>query len=1073
MSPVRSPVDPQGLDAVILDLDGVITQTSRIHARAWKRVFDEFLAGRGAERPFDIRGDYARHVDGKPRCDGAKSFLDSRGIDLPEGDPSDDPERETLWGLGNRKNRVFQQLLLEEGVEVFSDTVEMISRWRERGLKIAVVSSSKNCEAVLAAAGLFDLFDARVGGVVAERRGLSGKPAPDLLLHAAAELGVEPSRAAVVEDAVAGVQAGRAGKFALVIGVDRLDQGRALREAGADTVIKTLGDLNGEREGGVTTGPTRAPESESGDPEQGNGGKPSPDFDPWRLAYEGWDPESQPLRESLCTLGNGHFATRGAAEESLAGDHHCPGTYLHGGYNRLETEIAGRVVENEDLVNWPNWLCLTFRPEGGRWLDLDEVEVLAHRQSLCLRTGILTRSVRVRDQEDRITHLVSRRIVHMDHPHLAATEWTLTPENWSGNLEIRTALDGTVTNRGVARYRDLRGDHLEPLSTCQIGEDGIALLVQTNQSHIQMAQAARTGVFVDDTPAALDRETEEIPGLIAQRLTLACERGKPLRVEKIVSLFTSRDRAISEPLLSAQEAILDIGPFEELLSSHRQAWQRLWQRCDIQIGGQGFDQMVLRLHIFHLLQTVSMNTIDLDTGVPARGLHGEAYRGHIFWDELFVFPFLNMRIPEVSRALLMYRHRRLPRARRAAREAGLRGALYPWQSGSDGREESQAVHLNPRSGRWVSDETHLQRHVNAAIAHNVWMYHQATNDLEFLSFYGAEIILEIARLWASLAEFNLERDRYEIRGVVGPDEYHTRYPDADETGLSNNAYTNVMAVWTLRCADHVLQILPADRRRELIDELGISDEELLRWDEISRRMFIPFRDDGIISQFEGFEDLEEFDWEAARRQHGDIQRLDRILEAEGDTTNRHRVSKQADVLMLFHLFSAEELVELFAHMGYIFSPNLIPNNIEHSLLHTSHGSTLSRLVHSWVLARSDRRRSWSLFQGALESDIFDIQGGTTPEGIHLGAMAGTVDMIQRGYTGLEMRGDALWFKPRMPEALTEIRLRLRHRGHWLSIHMTHRELCISFDQGGPGTVRVGLGGEVHTLNQGDTHRFAL
>ena len=162
-------------------------------------------------------------------------------------------------------------------------------------------------------------------------------------------------------------------------------------------------------------------------------------------------------------------------------------------------------------------------------------------------------------------------------------------------------------------------------------------------------------------------------------------------------------------------------------------------------------QLILRLHVFHLLQTVSPNSIDLDVGIPARGLHGEAYRGHIFWDELFIFPFLNFRIPDITKSLLHYRYRRLDQARWNARTSGFNGALYPWQSGSDGREESQTLHLNPQSGRWTPDNSSLQRHVNAAIAYNVWQYYQVTGDWEFLSFYGGEMILEIARLFASLA----------------------------------------------------------------------------------------------------------------------------------------------------------------------------------------------------------------------------------------------------------------------------------------------------------------------------------
>jgi trehalose/maltose hydrolase-like predicted phosphorylase len=476
--------------------------------------------------------------------------------------------------------------------------------------------------------------------------------------------------------------------------------------------------------------------------------------------------------------------------------------------------------------------------------------------------------------------------------------------------------------------------------------------------------------------------------------------------------------------------------------------------------------MILRLHVFHLLQTVSPHSVDLDVGVPARGLHGEAYRGHIFWDELFIFPFLNLRIPEITRALLRYRHRRLPAARRLAREAGYCGAMYPWQSGSDGREETQVLHLNPKSGRWLPDNTHLQRHVNAAIAYNVWRHYEATGDAEFLSVYGAEMLVEIARFWASIASFNAERGRYEIRGVMGPDEFHDRYPWAEKPGLDNNAYTNVMAVWVLLRALDARMLLDSERRVELDERLGLGADEVAGWDEISRKMFVPFHD-GVISQFEGYERLEEFDWEDYRAKYGDIHRLDRLLEAEGDTVNRYKASKQADALMLFYLFSAEELGDLFARLGYPFEGELIPRTVDYYLRRTSNGSTLSGIVHSWVLARSDRARSWTQLKAALESDIADVQGGTTPEGIHLGAMAGTVDLVQRGQTGLEIRDDMLRLNPCLPEELRGLRFRIRHRGHWLDIDIGCERLTISAPDGWDGPDRIVIRDESYGFHAGE------
>lgn len=241
-------LDPNAFDALLFDLDGVVTRTAAVHAEAWKRLFDQYLAGRAgrlgeAFEPFDIEGDYRTWVDGKPRYDGVKGFLESRGISLPYGTPDDDPDAETICGLGNRKNEYFRRLLHERGAEVFESTVALIDDARSRGTKVAVVSSSKNCADILDAAGLAALFDARVDGVEIERLGLPGKPAPDMFLEAARRVGVEPGRAVVLEDAVSGVQAGRAGGFGLVVGVDRTGQAGELRGAGAEIVVSDLAQI--------------------------------------------------------------------------------------------------------------------------------------------------------------------------------------------------------------------------------------------------------------------------------------------------------------------------------------------------------------------------------------------------------------------------------------------------------------------------------------------------------------------------------------------------------------------------------------------------------------------------------------------------------------------------------------------------------------------------------------------------------------------------------------------------------------------------------------------------------------
>ena len=239
---------PDGVRACLFDLDGVLTETAKVHAAAWKEMFDGYLRERAANSgeefvEFDAVGDYDEYVDGKPRDEGVSSFLDSRGIDLPQGEKTDTPDAETIDGLGNRKNEIVLRMIKDDGVTAYVGSVRYVRAVGERGLARAVVSSSTNCLEVLEAAGIEDLFQERIDGVVADREHLKGKPAPDTFLAGARALGVEPGQAAVFEDALVGVEAGRAGGFACVVGVDRVGQAQELREHGADIVVGDLAEL--------------------------------------------------------------------------------------------------------------------------------------------------------------------------------------------------------------------------------------------------------------------------------------------------------------------------------------------------------------------------------------------------------------------------------------------------------------------------------------------------------------------------------------------------------------------------------------------------------------------------------------------------------------------------------------------------------------------------------------------------------------------------------------------------------------------------------------------------------------
>ncbi len=794
-------------------------------------------------------------------------------------------------------------------------------------------------------------------------------------------------------------------------------------------------------------------------------------MDPWVWAYEGFDPETEGLREALCTLGNGYMATRGAAAESAADDVHYPGTYPAGVYDRLETEIAGQTVENESIVNIPNWLMLQLAIGDGPWLDMAAVELLDYRQELDLRRGILTRSARFRDGEGRTTRSVERRLVHMALPHLAALQTTVVAEDWSGRLRVRAGIDASVKNWGIPRYRQLSSRHLDVLSLEETDGETLLARVETVQSHVRIAEVARTRIKKGEGDAEPERRLSRDEGVIAHEFEVDLTQGETATVEKVVAVFTSRDDGISEVGRDALLALEQTGDFAELLVGHETAWRHLWARSSLALPENEDVLQIARLHLFHLFQTASPNTLDMDVSLGPRGLHGEAYRGLAMWDDLYVFPVLDLRLPEVTRDLLKYRSRRLPEARRMARRAGQRGAMFPWQGGSNGEEMAQKIHLNPQSGRWIPDVTDLQRHVGLAIARNVRQYHDATADDQFMADYGAELLFEIARFFADLSSYDSARGRHEIRGVLGPDEFHTAYPGAETPGLNNNAYTNVMAAWLFGEAARLPELLSERRAAELTDALAIDGDELARWDELSRKLVVPFHADGVISQFEGYEQLEELDWDGYRARYGDIHRLDRILEAEDDTPNRYKLSKQADAVMLFYVFSRDELEGLLGRMGYELRPEQVAATIDYYLERTSHGSTLSDAVFAWALAREGRDDAYARFMRTLRSDVDDVQGGTTPEGIHLGAMTSGVDLLQRCFTGLEHRDGVLSLDPRWPARLGPIDLDLAYRGHPLRLELAGGRARLSSRSDRAAPVSVRRGAEVVELAAGGAVEF--
>ncbi len=1012
-----------GFDAVVFDLDGVVTNTASLHSVAWKSVFDEVLQMYGNNKavlshPFDIENDYLQFVDGKPRYKGVESFLASRAIDIPYGEAADLPGFGTMCAIGNLKNEQFNALLLKQGVDVFESTIDFIKKLIENDIKVGLATSSKNCKGILQTSKLDALFQCVIDGKYSAEHGLAGKPEPDIFTEAARCLDVDVARCVVVEDAVSGVQAGRKGNFGLVIGLARHQNHSELKAAGADMVVSDAEELSVEIiETWFETGLHE---------------------DNWSIRYTDFVAEKQKHRETLLSIGNGYVVTRGAMCEAVPDTFNYPGTYMAGVYNSLESAVAGKTVWNEDLVNCPNWLFTSFRINKEKWLSFDDVKIVDIERRLDLRSGFLSGWMLIEDNQGRQTMLETLRFASMDNKHVLALEHSVTPVNYSADISIQTTLDASHMNDGVSRYRQLNQYHLKAVQTGYRG-NRFWLQCQTATSGIQIALAAHISCNGSETALKYESYDGGIRAIATRNLT----EGHDFVLQKTVAIVNSH--CTQQVLEAARKINEEENDFDILAAQSRRAWQKIWKEIDIEIAGDRRTQKLIRLNLYHLMLTASPYSATHDAGIPARGLHGEAYRGHIFWDEMFILPFYNIHYPEVSKAVLMYRYRRLDAAKRYAADHGYKGAMFPWQSGSNGIEQTQVIHLNPVSGKWDPDHSSLQRHVSLAIALNIVRYYENTGDKQFMQDFGMEMLYEISRFWASAATLGDDK-KYHITKVMGPDEFHEKYPEAVVGGISDNAYTNMMCVWLW---NKTLKLTSAmgDNLKAVFEKSGISFAEFDNWQHIAAKLHVPMNANGVLEQFSGFFNLEELDWDLYRQKYSNIHRLDRILKAEGLSPDKYKLAKQPDSLMLFFNLNGDEIAELFEDRTELTPNEILSANFDYYLPRSSHGSSLSHVVHSKLAAYLGMEAlAWEHFNYALTSDYDDIQGGTTAEGIHTGAMAGSVLLTVSAFAGISLKANTLNINPALPDNWNSLTMRFVFRGTRIEIILHKDSLNIKTDK---------------------------
>ncbi|MBD2386072.1 beta-phosphoglucomutase [Cylindrospermum sp. FACHB-282] len=736
----------------------------------------------------------------------------------------------------------------------------------------------------------------------------------------------------------------------------------------------------------------------------------------WILIENQFDPRQSHSRETIFTIGNGYLSTRGSFEEGYTRS--LPATLINGVYDEVP-------VVYTELANCPDWLPLVVtinsespleavrvrgasRREAERF-RLDLGEILQYQRQLDLRHGILSRSLRWRSPKGHIIDIYFERFASLQDEHVLGQRCQLTPINFDGSIEVQASINGYPENQGFNHWEEIdqgKTDH------------GIWLHSRTRNSRIDIGMAARMTIL--GTEASLQVTT--VPGYPTLSATFKVQShpGGPspspqtVTVEKVVTVFTSRD--IESPVTAAREKLAQLPDYTTLLNGHKQAWDEVWQNSDILIEGDSTAAFAVRYNLFQLL--IAAPRHDDQVSIPAKTLSGFGYRGHIFWDtEIFILPFFIFTQPAIARNLLNYRYNTLNGARRKAAHSGYQGAMFAWESADTGDEVTPRWSLpSDFYGEdvriWCRDR---EIHNNANIAYAVWYYWQVTGDDQWMRDCGAEMILDTAIFWGSRVECNPESGQYELRGVIGADEYHEF--------VHNNAFTNRMVQWHLQKAlliDDWLRHTFPQRAADLEDKLQITSEMRRHWQDIIAKILLLYDPATLlIEQFEGFFQLADInlaDYEPRDRS------MQVILGIEG--ANKHQVLKQPDVLMLLYLMreSAEfpyNLQTLSVNWDY-YAPRT----------DITYGSSLGPAIHA-ILA-SDLGKMIEAYQRFMQAAMVDLEDrrGNTNEGIHGASAGGVWQAVVLGFGGIQLTENGPIANPHLPLGWTRLKFKLHWRGAW-------------------------------------------
>jgi len=711
----------------------------------------------------------------------------------------------------------------------------------------------------------------------------------------------------------------------------------------------------------------------------------------WSLIETEFNPEQLQQRETVFTIGNGYVGTRGTFEEGYT--RAIPVTLIHGVYDDVP-------IVYTELANCPDWLPLIVIVDGDRF-RLDKGEILNYERELDLKRGILRRWVRWRSPQKKTIDLHFERFASLDDENVFVLRCQLTPVDFDGLLEVEASINGYPENQGFNHWEILdQGNN----------NQFVWLQLRTRSSRIELGMAM--GLSVSGIiPAA---QISNPPGYPTLTYSFPATLGKTVVVDKLVTVFTSEQ--VENPLLAAQTKLAELPDTKTLLANQERAWNQVWQQSDITIEGDIKAQCAVRYNLFQLLIAASKHNDKVS--IAAKTLSGFGYRGHVFWDtEIFILPFFTYTQPQIARNLLGYRYHTLDGARRKASHDGYKGAMYAWESAKTGDEVTPRwLPPNDPYGEdiriWCRDR---EIHISADIAYGVWYYWQATGDDEWMRSCGAEIILATAVFWGSRVEYDIKEERYEIRSVIGADEYHEL--------VDNNTFTNRLVQWHLEKALFVqdwLRVTNPGRCQELEQKLQLTPNRRSRWQDIINNIWIPYDPaTNLIEQCEGFFQLEDLNLDSYEPRTRSIQAILGI-----EATNKRQVLKQPDVLMLLYLMRPAQ--------DFPYNKEILQTNWDYYAPRTdiTYGSSLGPAIHS-ILA-SDLGKSaaaYDLFMQAAMVDIEDVRGNAN-DGIHGASAGGIWQAVIFGFGGIQFTDDKPTAKPHLPNGWTRLQFKIHWRGQW-------------------------------------------